>query len=187
MMPLAEKDSLMVPPTYGWVDWKDHEPTQFRLTSGSEVTVWDVPGPAPQVRFRDLEAMVVAHIIRDQVYFRHRVEYVRATHASTMARIVIDIPENESSSSDGRAPKAFEIFGRISTLPGRVVDTFERSGSLPERKPASQPDPNWEATVPLAPGPYRLAIVVKNPLSGETGVMYAPLDVPTYEELTIRK
>ena len=129
--------------------------------------------------------MVVSHIIRDQVYFSHRAEYVRATHASTMARIVIDIPEDESSSSDGRAPKAFEIFGRISKLSGWVVDTFERSGSLGERKRAGQPDPNWEVTVPLAPGPYRLAIVVKNPLSGETGVMYTPLDVPTFEEVDI--
>ena len=102
-----------------------------------------------------------------------------------MARVVIDIPEDESSSSDGRAPKAFEIFGRISKLSGWVVDTFERSGSLGERKRAGQPDPNWEVTVPLAPGPYRLAIVVKNPLSGETGVMYTPLDVPTFEEVDI--
>jgi hypothetical protein len=35
----------------------------------------------------------------------------------------------------------------------------------------------------LAPGTYHLVIVVKNPLSGETGVLYTPLDVPTFEEL----
>jgi hypothetical protein len=68
-----------------------------------------------------------------------------------------------------------------------VVNTFERSGSLAEQKRADQPDPNLEVTVPLAPGPYRLAIVVKNLLSGETGVVYTPLDVPTYEELDVHK
>ena len=186
-MPLEEKDSLLLPPAHLWVDSKDYETTRFALASGSELVVSIGPGSAPHVKFKDLEAMVVSHIIRDQVHFSHRAEYVRATHASTMARIVVDIPEGESSSSDGRAPKAFEIFGRISKLSGWVVDTFERSGSLAERKRAGQPDPNWEVAVPLAPGPYRLAIVVKNPLSGETGVMYTLLDVPTYEELEIHK
>jgi hypothetical protein len=130
------------------------------------------------VKFKDLEAMVVSHIIRDQVYFSHQAEYFRATHASTMARIVVDIPGDELSSSDGRAPKAFVIFGRIIKLSPWVVDTFECTCSLAERKWAGRPHPNWEVTVPLVPGPYRLAIVVKNPLSGETGVMYTPLDVP---------
>jgi len=184
---LEEKDSLFLPPTHQWVDWKDYEPIRFALCSGSNLVVWIGPGPVPQVKFKDLEALVFSHIIRDQVYFSHRVEYAKATHASTMARIVVDIPEDELSSSDGRTAKAFEIFGRISKLSGWVVDTFERSGSLAERKGPGQPDPNLEVTVPLAPGPYRLAIVVKNPLSGETGVMYMPLDVPTYEDLDVHK
>jgi GWxTD domain-containing protein len=186
-MPLEEKDSLLLPHTHGWVDWKDYEPIRFARSSKSELVVWIGPGPAPQVKFKDLEAMVVSHIIRDQVYFSYRVEYVRTTHASTMARIVIDIPEDELSNADGRAPKAVEMFGRISKLSGWVVNTFERSGSLAEQNQASQPDPNWEVTVPLAPGPYRLAIVVKNLLSGETGVMYTPIDVPTCEELNSHK
>lgn len=186
-MSLEEKDSLFVSPTHGWVDWKDYEPIRFAPFAGSDLVVWIGPGPVPRVKFKDLEAMVVSHILRDQVYFSHRVEYVRATHASTMARIVVDIPEDELSSPDGRAPKAFEIFGRISKLSGWVVETFERSGSLAERKRAGEPDPNWEVTVPLAPGLYRLAMVVKNPISGETGVMYTSLDVPTYEELDTHK
>lgn len=186
-MSLEEKDSLFSSPTHGWVDWRDYGAARFALSPGSDLVVWIGPGPAPQVKFKDLEAMVVSHIIRDQVYFSHRVEYLRATHASTVARIVVDIPEDELRNSDGQTPKAVEVFGRISKLSGWVVDTFERSGSLAEEKRAGPPDPNWEVTVPLAPGPYRLAIVVKNPLSGETGVMYTPLDVPTYEELNIHK
>jgi GWxTD domain-containing protein len=186
-MSLEEKDTPLLPATHGWVDWKDYEPIRIALNSGSDPVVWIGPEPVPLVKFKDLEAMVVSHIIRDQVYFSHRVEYVRATHASTMARIVVDIPEDELSRSDGRAPRAFEIFGRISKLSGRVVDTFERGSFLAERKRVGQPDPNWEVTIPLTPGPYRLAIVVKNSSSGETGVIYTPLDVPSCEELYIHK
>ena len=65
------------------------------------------------------------------------------------------------------------------------MDTFERSGSLTEK--AGQPDPNLEVNIPLAPGSYRLAIVAKNPIGGETGVMYTMIDVPAYEALEMRK
>jgi GWxTD domain-containing protein len=80
-MPLEEKSRLVRPSTHRWVDWKDYESTRLTLTSGSELVVWDVPESPPQVRFKDLEAMVVSHIIRDQVYLSHRAEYVKATHA----------------------------------------------------------------------------------------------------------
>lgn len=182
-----EERKFLLPPDFRWIDWKDYQPPRFDLTppdglAGLEVPV-SIPGPASQVRFKDLEAIVVAQVIREQVYFSHRVEYVRATNASTIARITVDIPVPDSNNSHGRAAWAFEIFGRISTLSGWVVDTFGRSVSMLEQKP-DHPEPGWEATVALRPGSYRLAVVVKNASTGEAGVWYAPLDVPAYEELT---
>lgn len=180
-----EKDSLLLPPTQKWVDWKDYGPIRLAPSSESGLVVWIGPERAPQLKFKDLEAVVVSHIIRDQVYFGHRVEYVRATHASTMARIVVDISADGLNNSDGQAPKRFEIFGRISRPSGWVVSTFERSGSLAEH--VGLPDPNLEVNIPLAPGSYRLDIVAKNPTSGEVGVTYTTIDVPAYEELDISK
>jgi hypothetical protein len=48
---------------------------------------------------------------------------------------------------------------------------------------AQQPNPNRETTVALEPGPYHLALVVKDIDSGKTGVMYTTFEVPGYEEL----
>ena len=125
-----ERNFLLLPHAHGWVDWKDYEPMQFASSYGSDLVVGIAPTRAPQVKFKGLEAMVVSRIIRDQVYFSCRVEYVRATQASTVARIVVDIPEDKPSNSDVRAPRAVEVFGRISKPSGWVVDTFERSGSM---------------------------------------------------------
>jgi GWxTD domain-containing protein len=180
-VPLQKKKSL----GYRWLDSNDCEPARFTTPSGNESDFWIGPLHVPRVRFKDLEGMVAAQIIRDQVYFSHRAEYIKATHASTMTRIFIDIPGNEPSSRDDRGAEGFEVFGRISKLSGRVVDTFERDVSSAEWRRAGQVNPAWEVTVPLVPGPYRLAIVVKDLLSGKTGVMYTPLDVPTYEELDL--
>jgi GWxTD domain-containing protein len=179
-VPLQKKESL----GYRWVDWKDYESTRLAPSSRSESDVWIGPVHVPRVRFKDLEGMVAAQIIRDQVYFSERTEYVKATHASTMTRIFLDIPGNEPSSRDDRDAEGFEVFGRISKLSGRVVDTFERV-SLAEWRRAGQVNLASEVTVALVPGPYRLAVVVKDLLSGKTGVIYTPLDVPTYEELDL--
>jgi len=184
-MSLEEKDTLFSPPSHVWTDWKDSEHNRFEPSSESLPVVVIASAPGPRVRFKDLEAMVVSHIIRDQVHFSHRVEYVRATHASTMARIVVDIWADELSSSDDQAREGFEIFGRISKLSGRIVDTFERSSSLTEY--VGQRDLNLEVNTPLAPGSYRLAIVARNPASGETGVVYTTIDVPAYDQLEICK
>ncbi len=185
---LEEKDFLFSPHSLTWTDWKDNqdsESTRVEPPSESLPALVVAPAAEPSVRFKDLEAMVVSHIIRDQVHFSHRVEYVRATHASTMARIFVDISADDLSNSDGQAQKGFELFGRISRPSGWVVDTFERSGSFMQQ--VGQPDSGLELNIPLAPGSYRLAIVAKNLADGQTGVVFTTIDVPTYEELIVNK
>jgi GWxTD domain-containing protein len=180
---LEEHDFLFSPSSHVWTDWKDNEQIWVAPSSERLPDVLVGPLPGPGVRLKDLEAMVVSHIIRDQVYFSHRVEYARATHASTIARIFVDISADELSSSNGQA--RFEVFGRITKPSGWVMDTFERSSSLTAQ--LGQADPNLEMNIPLAPGSYRLDIVVKNSASGEAGVIYTTIDVPKYEELGIGK
>ena len=88
-MSLEEKDFLFWPRDHVWTDWKDNDHIRFEPSSESLPVVGIAAAPGPRVRFKDLEDMAVSHIIRDQVHFSYRVEYVRATHASTMARIVV--------------------------------------------------------------------------------------------------
>lgn len=57
---------------------------------------------------------------------------------------------------------------------------FERTRSDDKvAKPAPKPD----ATVPLAPGAYTLAIAVKDLASGTIGVVHTTFNVPGYDDL----
>jgi hypothetical protein len=78
------------------------------------------------------------------------------------------------------------IFGRITTLTGRVVQTFE--------DPVSKDFPDslyqqslklqliYQKAVPLRPGLYRLDIVIKDVQSGNIGVVNSRLAVPRYAD-----
>jgi GWxTD domain-containing protein len=139
-------------------------------------------GSVPRIRYNDLEGMAVSKIIRDQVCFGHRIRFVRATHASTMVTIAVDLPEDQSSAAtkDPKSADDYEIFGRITRPTGWVVSTFERriNGVEPGRE-----DLNRESTVPLKPGLYYLALIVKAVDSGNTGVSYTTFEVPGFDEL----
>ena len=138
--------------------------------------------PVPRIYHKDLEAMAVSKIIRDQVCFGHRTRFVRATHASTMATIAVDLPDDPLNAAvkDRKSTDGYEIFGRITSPSGWVVSTVERrfNGDEPGRE-----DPNRETTVPLKPGLYYLALIVKAVDTGNTGVSYTTFEVPGFDEL----
>jgi hypothetical protein len=102
-----------------------------------------------------------------------------------MARIVVEIPEAQLSPprKDGKSTTGYEMFGRITRPTGWVISTFERSANADEHGETGQRNPNRETTVALEPGPYQLALVVKDIDSGKTGVMYTTFKVPGYGEL----
>jgi len=78
------------------------------------------------------------------------------------------------------------VFGRISTLTGRVVQTFEDSvtrdfpDSLYQQSLKLQSI--YQKAVPLRPGLYRLDLVIKDVQSGNIGVVNSRLQVPRYED-----
>lgn len=147
-----------------------------------QLHVYTGHGPVPRIRYKDLEAMAVSKIIRNQVCFGYRIRFVRATHASTMATIVVDLPKDQLSAAvrDRKSTDGYEIFGRITSPSGRVISTFERRINGDEPGPE---DLNRESTAPLKPGLYYLAIVVKAVNSGNTGVSYTTFEVPGFDEL----
>jgi GWxTD domain-containing protein len=148
----------------------------------TQLNVYTGHGPVPLIRYKDLEGMAVSKIIRDQVCFGHRLRFARATHASTMATIVVDLPEDQLSAAvkDRKSTEGYEIFGRITSPSGWVVSIVERRINGDEH---GREDPNRESTVPLKPGLYYLALVVKAVDSGNTGVSYTTFEVPGFDEL----
>jgi len=143
-----------------------------------------MPRP-PKIRFKDLEALVTARIVRDQVKFSHRIDFAAATHATTLARIDVQIP-CEACTRDGQVVPSvrYPLFVRVSKPSGWVVHTSEMNADT-----AAGDNSHARLTltahfdVPLPPGRYQLAIAAKNATTGEAGVSLTQLDVPTCESL----
>src|SRR5213080_2680220 len=81
----------------------------------------------PEVKFKDLEAVVTSRIVRDQVHFNWRTDYLKVTNDTVLVPVTIQIPNSQLSfqSKDGIHSATMNIFMRVSTLTGRVVQTFE--------------------------------------------------------------
>jgi GWxTD domain-containing protein len=142
----------------------------------------------PVVKFKDLEAIVTSRIVRDQVHFNWRTDFLKVTNDTVLVPVTVQIPNSQLSfqSKEGVHSATINIFGRVSTLTGRVVQTFEDSVSrdFPESlfQQSVKLHSIYQKAVPLRPGLYRLDLVIKDVQSGNVGVVNARLQVPRYED-----
>jgi GWxTD domain-containing protein len=85
---------------------------------------------APAVKFKDLEALVTSRIVRDQVHFAWRTDFLKVTNDTVLVPVTVQVPNSQLSfqSKDGVHRDAERIWP-ISTLTGRVVQTFEEAVS----------------------------------------------------------
>jgi|ERR1700731_327179 len=149
------------------------------------IEIYIGPAPTPVVQFKDLEAMVTSRISRKQVNFSHRIEFAKATHATTLTEISVNVPSSQSSppNNTSNSRSQFALFGRVSKPSGWVVETFECKISLATRNNSADAQLDTHFHLALAPGMYRLAIVVKDSASGDTGTLYTAFNVPTDESV----
>jgi len=185
-MTAQEKDELVFVPRYNLGRFGRAGITP---ESAQSIELHVDPAPTPLVQFKDLEAMVVSRIVRDQVRFSHRIEFAKATHATTLARVLVYLSSEQlsSPSNDRDSSTEFEVFGRISKPSGWVVETFERRVSLDGQPNSAQPQPNCQFNVAIAAGTYQMAIVVKNIVTGETGTLHIGIEVPSYKQIDRKK
>ena len=162
----------------------DPSPDQFPITLESIGRFRAVDGP-PKLRFEDLQAVLFSRATRDQVKIIHRIKFSPATRATTLARISIQIPCKKYA-GDGQIPpsSAYPLFIQVKNQSGRVVATRELVVDNVVRD-VCQATFHLDVPVyiPLAPGPYELAIAAKNRSTGEAGVIRTDIEVPTYDSL----
>ena len=81
----------------------------------------------PPVKFKDLEADSTARIVRDQVKFDYRYDFLRITSDTVLVPITVQIPVRQLSfqEKDGVDSASMNLFARITSLGGRVIQTFE--------------------------------------------------------------
>src|SRR5271165_2258420 len=142
----------------------------------------------PPVKFKDLEAVVTARLVRDQMRFTWRTDFLKVTNDTVLVPVTVQVPNTQLSfkQKDGVYSATINIFGRVTTLTGRVVQTFEEAVSRDFPYSLYQQSLKlqsiYQKAVPLRPGLYRLDLVIKDVQSGNIGVVNTALHVPRYED-----
>ena len=142
----------------------------------------------PAVKFKDLEQVVTSRIVRNQISFEYRFDFLRVTGDTVLVPITVQIANRQLTfqNKEGVHSAVLNLFGRITSLTGRVVQTFEDviSRDFPESllQQSLKSFSIYQKAVPLRPGLYRLDLVIKDVHSGNVGVVNARLAVPRYEE-----
>jgi GWxTD domain-containing protein len=142
----------------------------------------------PPEHLKDLAEMVSVRILRNQIHMDYRFDFLRVTHDSVLVPITLQVANRDLSfrGKAGVQSAVLNLYGRITTLSGRVVQTFEDVVSRDFPDSLFQSSVNlssiYQKSVPLRSGLYRLDVVIKDAQSGNVGVIDAALRVPLYEE-----
>ncbi len=142
----------------------------------------------PEVKFKDLKAVVTSKISAQLLPFDVRTDFLRVTEETVLTPITIQVAyrDLQFQNKDGVMHGVMDIYGEVTSLGGRNVNTFEKSLVLDvpehefqrflERKAV------YQEAIPLRPGRYKLSLVMKDNLSGHMGSMEIGLVVPRFDE-----
>jgi GWxTD domain-containing protein len=143
---------------------------------------------APPVKFKDLELVVTSRLVRDQIKFQYRTDFLRITSDTVLVPITVQIPTKQLSftQKNGVESANVNLFGRITSLSGRIVNTFEdtvrRDVPTASLQQSLATASIYQKAIPLSPGLYRLDIVLKDTNNGNVGVVNTRLAVPRFED-----
>ena len=142
----------------------------------------------PRIKFKDLESVVDTKLSYNLFPFDFRTHFIKITEDTVLTPITIQLRlkdmtfKNENGVQRARA----NIFGRVSTITGRVVEVFEDVvfKDIPDAlfKEALGQKALYQKALHLRSGRYKLELVLKDLNSGNMGTEYVVLVVPRYEE-----
>lgn len=142
----------------------------------------------PKVKFTDLEAVVNTKISYNLLPFNSRTDFLRITDDTVLTPITIELHHKDMTFKDqeGIQRARVNIFGRVSTITGRVVQVFEDAvvKDVPNSllKQALGGKSLYQRVLSLSSGRYKLELVLKDLHSGNVGTEYVGIVVPKYQE-----
>jgi GWxTD domain-containing protein len=208
-MDRSEKDALLMTPNAGLTLWEQmgmaNKAQRFqgngieRLGLGPESSMLQTKEfdrleqfaklqQAPKVKFTDLEEAVDHKIILNPMPFDVNVDYVKVTSDTVLVPIVIQMKNRDITfvNKDGVERGTVNIFARLSTLTGKIVQTFEDTVQVDvpaELLPRTAENASvYPKALPLRPGLYKLNIAIKDVNGDRKGVWSRSIRVPEYSD-----
>ncbi len=205
----SEKDALTYVPGAGLTLYEQmglaDQSQRFTRTDGTTLGTGNQPLPesmneftrlqqfanlqkAPNVKFKDLQAVVSSSIRYNNLPFKARADYIKITDSTILTTITIEFQRRDLqfAQKDNMSKATVNIFGRITSITGKVVSTFEDPVTV--EVPADMLQKAlagasiYQKEVPLAPGMYRLNIVCKDVTGGNMTTYPMALTVPHFDE-----
>ncbi len=205
----GEKDALLHVPNAGLTDMESmgmaSKAQRFQRTDGTtmgnstaqqgdqynEFTRLDLYAKIftpPEVKFKDLKAVVTSKISSQMLPFDIRTDFIRVTDETVLTPVTVQVAyrDMQFQNKGGVMHGVMDIYGQLSSLSGRNVNTFERTMivDVPEHEFQSYMDRKavYQEAVPLRPGRYKLSLVLKDDQSGHMGSMDMGLVVPQFDD-----
>jgi GWxTD domain-containing protein len=143
---------------------------------------------APKVKFADLEEEVNSKMILNPMPFDVRADFVKVTSDTVLVPIAIQMKNRDITfvNKDGIQRGTVNIFARLTTLTGKVVQTFEDTVQVDvpaELLPRTAENSElYTKALPLRPGLYKLYVAVKDVNGDRKGIWSRSIKVPEFSE-----
>ncbi|MDQ1638051.1 MAG: hypothetical protein QOF62_1390 [Pyrinomonadaceae bacterium] len=143
---------------------------------------------APQIKFNDLASAVNTGVIEENpLNFDIRVDFFRQSDERVITAITIQTENRDLvfQDSGGLLQARINIFGKITSVAGRRAGIFEdpvvTTATAQELSETKERKSAYQKAVALAPGTYKLDVIVRDVSSGATGVRHIAIPVPKYD------
>jgi GWxTD domain-containing protein len=160
------------------------QPNQF-----DRLRIFSAAFKAPDVEFKDLETIVTTNLSFNLLPFDVRMDFVRITNSTINVPITLQVRNRDLSflQESEFHSATLHIYGRVTGINGRVAQVFEDTvtvGPYPDEIFERYLDQAqvYQKTVPLAPGRYKLDLVVKDLNSENVGTFTQATTVPRFPE-----
>jgi hypothetical protein len=142
----------------------------------------------PPIKFKDLEEVVTHKIRVNLMPFDVRTDFVRVTGDTVLTPVTIQMKNKDITfvNKDGIQRGTVNIFGRVTTISGRIAQTFEDTVQVdvPAELLARTVENSsiyWKA-MPLRPGMYKIDLVLKDVNGDRVGTYSRGIRVPEFNE-----
>jgi GWxTD domain-containing protein len=208
----TEKDALLYVPNAGLTLYESlgliSKNERFNRTDGTHLGTGDQPLSSsmgeferlerfaklqrpPAIKFKDLEAVVDSRITYNLLPVKVRADFIRMTESTVLTSVTIQLDNKDLQfqNRDGVAKALVNMYARITSMSRRPVSVWEEPVSI--EVPAemleqmSKRSSVYQHSVFLAPGLYRLNVVVKDVIGGTMNNYQMALQVPRYDSDTL--
>ena len=165
-----------------------NQPTSEKMSEFSRLEQFAKLQKPPQVKFKDLEAVVNSRITFNLLPVKVHVDYIRMTESTVQTGVTVQLENKDLQfqQKEGVGKAVVNMYARITSMSRRPVNVWEEPVTI--ETPAEMLQETlkrssiYHHAVFLAPGTYRLNVVVKDVVGGTMNNYEMPLHVPRFEE-----